>query len=184
VPATIVGRRGAGTAYRSLSVRVEPSNGRLVAIPERASGLRYLRRIPDAIRYLRSVIGDDVLPASGLPAGARLASPPVEVSSYNAGTPTGSLNVTVPQGGRGRTELTIGFAYSGFGCGGDPVPVDVGASQGNMTSHRSVHQWHQTPEVIWPAKPNEMSARFSVAGHFDLTDLVAIAADLDAARKR
>ena len=183
VPATVVGRMGPTWAARDLTIRVEPSAGRLLAVPMARSSVHRLRTIPDAIRYLEGILPGGVLPASGLPSGARLASPPVQVYSSNGGSPNASLNVTVPTDAGGAKELTIGFGYAGFGCGSDPVPTTVAGQEANMTSHRSISQWNATPEVIWPASRGDMSARFSVAGEFDTTELLSIAATLEAARK-
>jgi hypothetical protein len=184
VPATVFGQRSGSFGYRNLDLRVSADGGRVVVAPRSASGLRRIRSIHQAVRFLRGTLSVPVLAPAGLPLGAKLAGIPVQASSWNAHT-TGALRLTVPRGGGtgGRTLLTFSFGNDGFGCGSDPVSTNVAGTPGDMASMHSIG-YGMTPEVIWPASGGAFSAPFSVAGNLPRRVLLGIAAAMQTTNRK
>lgn len=182
VPATVFGQHGNGFAYRDLNISVRPQAGRMVVEVARASGLRRIRTIPDAVRFLRRTLTVQVTAPMGLPPGASLATThPVSAWSWNDRT-TGSLRIQVPFTGNGRSTLTFGYDDGGFGCGSSSVPTDIAGTQGDVVRNAAIAQGSM-PEVIWPAKPGASSAPFSIAGDLPRRVLLKIASATEAARR-
>jgi hypothetical protein len=180
VPATVYGLHGSGYAYRKIDLAVAPRAGRMVVSVTRASGLRQIRTIPDAVRFLRNTLTVKVAAPRGLPANATLAPRPVNAWSWNTRI-TGFLKIKMPFGGNGKQLVTFGYDDGGFGCGASSVPTDVAGKPGDVVKNVAIAQGSM-PEVIWPADPDLSSAPFSIAGDLPRRVLLRIASATEAAR--
>ncbi|MEX0832532.1 MAG: hypothetical protein WD276_01455 [Actinomycetota bacterium] len=181
VPATIFGPYRGHYVFRHLGVAVSTQQGRVVAEAGATSPIRPIRTVGQAVRFLDQALTVNVLPVTAVPAGAKLAPRPVDAWSWN-GRATGSLRLMFPHDGKANL-LTISYGESGFGCGGDPIPVEVAGTPGDMSSRRSVEQWGMRPEVIWPADEGDFTAPYSVSGTLELKELLAVASGMEMARK-
>ncbi|MEX1047525.1 MAG: hypothetical protein WD757_07795 [Actinomycetota bacterium] len=181
IPATIFGPYRGHYVFRHLGVAVSTQQGRVVAEAGATSPIRPIRTVGQAVRFLDQALTVNVLPVTAVPAGAKLAPRPVDAWSWN-GRATGSLRLMFPHDGKANL-LTISYGESGFGCGGDPIPVEVAGTPGDMSSRRSVEQWGMRPEVIWPADEGDFTAPYSVSGTLELNELLAVASGMEMARK-
>lgn len=183
VAATIYGERGGHASYKRISIEVAGHEGRLVTRVTGASRERPMRTIEQASRFLASVLTVPFVPPAGLPAGAQLSDMPPEAWGDFGGHVTGSMQVDVPTAG-GLHPVTFSYGQgSGFGCGSDPVATDVAGTPAVTASPRSVNQWDATPEVAWPAGPNDTSGTYSVSGNLPRAQLFSIAEAMERLRR-
>jgi len=182
VAATIYGVHDGHAAYRRVSIEVAGHEGRLVTRVKGSSKEHPMRTVEQASRFLGSVLTVPFVPPAGLPAGAKLSDASPEAWGDLGGHVTGSMQVDVPTAG-GMHPVTFSYGGGGFGCGSDPVPTDVAGTPAVTASPRSVNQWDATPEVAWPASPNDTSGTYSVSGNLPRTQLFSIAEAMERLRR-
>jgi hypothetical protein len=163
-------------SYREVQVEVDKKGHRLTARPSAVEPVQRVETISDAIEFLRTAIGPNVVAPTWLPQGTHFARDVANAWSWG-GSRSGSIYLKAP--GEGHVTLAYGDVDLSMGCGGvnDPEEVSVAGTTGVM-DHVS-----PTRQVVWPATLKARdTAFFSVYGDVDRATLLRIAASIEDAR--